>query len=98
MPLENRMKEAYANLKAPEGMFAVCVWDSSNPEKSIPTIINARTTGRDSIYASEKYAGWYAKMRNDKWFQEMTEKKQRGEQIIGEQEYFVINDQGLRIY
>ena len=36
MSLETRMKQAYKNLKAPEGKYIVCAWDPSNPEKSIP--------------------------------------------------------------
>lgn len=97
MSLEVRMKEAYQSLKAPEGEFAVCVWDPSNPEKSKPVLVRTKE-GRFAIYTSRNYAAWYARIRNEQWFKEITEKKQRGVQVIGEADYFVIDYEGNRIY
>ena len=85
------------SIKAPQGMFAVIAWDPSNPEKSTPTIIETQTTGRDAVYKSERYASWYASVRNDQWYKEMKRKQKLGQQVIGELEYFVIDDQGTRI-
>jgi len=87
-------------LRAPEEMFAVCVWDPSNPEKSIPRI--AKTTVRrgrkETLYKSERYAIWYAKMRNDRWYRYLRRVKAEGKSVIGENEYFVIDDKGVRIF
>lgn len=80
MPLEQRTEQAYKNLKAPEGKFAVYVWDPSNPEKSIP-----RRVGKP--YGVEGFAVGYAKRMNEKQ-----------QQAIGEADYFVMNDQGTRVY
>ena len=84
-------------MKAPEGQFAVCVWDPSNPRKSTPSIVETETTSRDAIYSSEKYACWYAKQRNKKAEQEYTAMNPRIRVCLGETEYFVVNDQGNRV-
>ena len=80
MSLEQRMKEAYKNLKAPEGKFEVYVWDPSNPEKSIPRQVS-------KPYSVEGFAVGYAKRMNAKQ-----------QAVIGEADYFVMNDRGIRIY
>jgi len=98
MQIQRKYNRARDELKAPKGMFAVCVWDPSNPEKSIPYIVDTETTSREAIYASEDYACWYASMRNKKWFKWLQEKQKRGESVSGETEYFVIDDRGLRTY
>ena len=79
MSLEERMKEAYERLKAPEGKYIVCDWDPSNPEKSIP----------------HRVAGPYTKIGNAKAYAKRMNSKPQPE--IGEQEYFVMDDQGQRV-
>ena len=96
MSLQERIKEAYKNLKAPEGQFIVCEWDPSNPEKSIPCITRTETTKRKAVYKSEIYASWYAGMRNKKWFESTQERRRKGKTVIGEADYFVVDDQGIR--
>ncbi len=86
-----------SKLKAPEGKYAVCDWDPSNPEKSIPKVAETLTTGKDAIFPSLKYASWYATMRNEKWFRDMKQKEESGKMVIGELEYFVMDDKGTRV-
>jgi hypothetical protein len=97
MQIQRKYDRARDELKAPEGMFAVCVWDPSNPEKSIPYIVDTETTSRKAIYASKKYACWYACMRNKKWFEWLQEQQRKGESVRGETDYVVIDDRGLRV-
>ena len=98
MSLEKRIKRAYENLKAPKGMFAVGVWDPSNPEKSIPYIVETETTKRDAVYSSEKYAKWYAKLRDKKWKKEYQEANEEKKAYMCEEDYFVVNEKGVKIY
>jgi len=98
MQIQKKYDRARDKLKAPKGKFAVCVWDPSNPEKSIPSIVYTETTNRKAIYASENYACWYARIRNKKWFEWLQEQQQKGESVSGETDYFVMDDRGLRVY
>ena len=90
MSLEERMKEAYKNLKSQEGKFAVVVWDPSNPEKSIPTIVAGP-------YTVEGFAIGYARRMNKKWYDETKEKRAKGLPVVGEADYFVVDGYGDRI-
>lgn len=83
-------------IKVSEGKFAVCYWDPSNPEKSRPGIEKTKTTNRYAIYKSEKYARWYASMRNESYFKEVQERRKAGKPVIGEVEYFVMDYEGNR--
>jgi len=96
LQIERRKDRARAAVKAPEGKFAVYVWDPSNPEKSIPFLARTLTSERDAIYDSERYAGSYAKLRNEKWFDEIQEMKKEGKSVSGETDYFVVDDTGCR--
>jgi hypothetical protein len=64
----------------PEGMFAVCVWDPSNPEKSVPTIVG-------EPYKAKSSAISYVMRKN-----------KEPQPKIGETEYFVMDDQGSRVF
>lgn len=71
--------------RIPKGGFAVCAWNPENPEKSVPVVAQTLTTEQDAIYASEKYAVWYAKLRNAMQPNSMIE-------------YFVVDGNGMRVY
>ena len=83
-------------LKAPEGKFAVCVWDPSNPSKSIPYIVSTKG-GKEAIYDSEKYASWYAGLRNNMWKERLSKMNERQQLWTKLYDYFVIDDKGLRV-
>ena len=74
-------------LKAPEGKFAVCVWDPSNPEKSTPYIVDIEPD-KEAIFDSEDAAIEYAEERNRK----------APKLKFAETDYFVMNDKGFRVY
>jgi hypothetical protein len=93
-----RKYDKLRDIRAPQGRFAVCVWDPSNPEKSIPYIIRTETTRRDAVYSSEKYACWYAEQKNKRWKKEFQTAKQEKRTLIGESDYFVVDDKGCRLY
>ena len=100
--LERRMETArkydkLRDIRAPQGRFAVCVWDPSNPEKSIPYIIRTETTRRDAVYSSEKYACWYACMRNKRWKNRFLAATPEKKAFMGESDYFVLDDKGWRV-
>jgi hypothetical protein len=88
MTLEERMKKAYANLKAPKGKYVVCVWNPSNPNKSIPEI-----DGRP--YLLFEKAVEYVKIMNDK----EQSRNIRERAVVGpDLDYFVVDDKGCRVY
>jgi len=89
-------------LKASKGKFAVCVWDPY-PRRDMkdPKVVRP--------YTREGYAIRYAKKMNGEWLKKNKEKKGlTGEEVVAylmdgrdseiEREYFVINDEGLRVF
>ena len=88
-------------LKASKGKFAVCVWDPY-PRRDMkdPKVVRP--------YTREGYAIRYAKKMNDGWFKKQNEpeEKKRRQDLAYllnrereiEREYFVINDEGLRVF
>ena len=93
-----------SKVKAQEGKFAVYVWDSyPRREMKDPRIV------KDGL--GEKTAIAYAKRLNKKWSEENYKKEGRSmtpEEVVMaslggrnrqlELDYFVVDDQGLRIY
>lgn len=88
MSLEERMKKIYKDLKAPKGRFVVCVWNPSNPEKSVPKI-------RGRPYLLFEKAVEYVRIMNDKEQQgDIFETAGFGSDL----DYFVVDDKGCRLY
>lgn len=83
-------------VKAPEGKFAVFVWDAESPERSAK-IVFTKTTRRPAVYESSKFAGWYASVLNKAWEKSYFSAKPEERIKFGEPRYFVLNDQGLEI-
>ena len=90
MSLENRMKDACKNMKAPDGMFVIYVWNPSNPEKSIPMEVG-------EPYKIEGFAIGNARRMNKKWEMNYREANPEQRARMTETDYFVIDDQGMRI-
>ena len=82
--------EKRGELKAPEGLFLVCVWNPSNPRKSVPAE-QLRT-------AYKGLAMGYARRMNEKWKREYDAATPEQQARIGEADYFVVDDNGVRIY
>lgn len=91
MIMEKKQESLCDRLKAPEGKFNVCKWDPSNPEKSVPTVISGP-------YSQENFAVGYAKRRNADYQRRIAQAAAQGKELIGEEDYFVTNDRGIRIY
>lgn len=90
-------------IKAPEGKFAVCFWDCyPRMEPPEPGIVET--------FDTEEEASKYAREKNEELRREYYEKKagtltpeeilmyfMDGRERVIEPEYFVMNDQGLRV-
>lgn len=77
-------------LTAPEGKYLVCVWDPSNPEKSIPVPVA-------KPYSVFGFARGYASKMNALYEEKARQAEKAGNSLIGEKDYFVMNDHGQRL-
>ena len=88
--IERRKDRARAAVKAPEGMFAVYVWDPSNPEKSIPVQVG-------EPYADERKAGKELVRLTEEAEKDYRERNPETGAGASDIAYFVVNDQGIMV-
>ena len=90
MGIEESVEEAGEKIRAPEGLFLVCVWDPSNPRKSVPA---------EQLRTSYKgLAISYAKRMNERWKKKYDKATPEEQSSMGEADYFVVDDKGVRIF
>ena len=75
-------------MKAPQGRFAVFVWDPAQPADGCSMV-------RD--YKSESAARRCAEKKNREYEQWVQRQRAAGFPTFGETEYLVINDKGMRV-
>ena len=90
LQIEKRKDKARAAVKAPESMFAIYVWDPSNPEKSIPSRVgepyeDLGKANEELVRLARETEEEYANMNP------------RTRICIGEIAYFVVDDKGIMV-